>query len=373
MHLYVHVPFCNGTCRYCAFYSEPYASTAADAWLAALDAEAEQAARAGRWAPRTLYVGGGTPTILTDARLERLLDLARRRFDLSRLEEWSVEATPDTLTPSKAALLRAAGVTRVSLGAQAFDDAVLSAAGRRHSAAEIPRAAARCRAAGIRELGLDLIAGLPGCDAAAWDTALAQTIALAPDHVSVYALELEPGAHWARTRCAPVPLAEAEMARRLRRAEARLAAAGIRRYEVSNHARPGCACRYNLAVWHGADYLGLGPAAATRRGMERWRNRADLRGYTAALCAGRAPPRDRETVDAAADLGERLAFAFRCVEGVDLDAFARRYGVPQRQTAAWAAALDTLRAQRLVARAGARWRPTRRGLACADTLAAALL
>jgi oxygen-independent coproporphyrinogen III oxidase len=373
-HLYVHVPFCNGACHYCAFYSVPCADPAGiAAWLGALDTEAEQAARAERFALETLYLGGGTPTVLADRSLERLLDVLRNRFDLSRLTEWSVEATPDTVTPSKAGLLRAAGVTRISLGAQAFDDAVLAAAGRRHRAADIPRAAALCRAAGIPELGLDLIAGLPGSDASAWDAALAQTLALAPEHVSVYALDLDPDAPWARAGCSPAPLAESVMARRLRRAEARLAAAGIRRYEISNYARAGRACRYNLAVWHGADYLGLGPAAASRRGRRRWRNRADLPGYTAALRAGHAPPRETETLDAAADLGERLAFAFRCADGIDLDAFVRRVGAPPRQAAAWAATLNTLCAQRLVTHAGARWRPTRRGMACADTVAAALL
>ena len=374
-HIYVHVPFCNGKCDYCAFTSDIYTPDGADAFLAAIDSEL--ALRIGRNeppAPETLYIGGGTPTVLPAPQLQRLLHLVQTYFDLTRLQEWTVEATPDTITHDTATAIRAAGVTRVSLGAQAFSDDVLSAIGRRHRVADIPRAVAICREAGFRELGLDLIAGLPGVDTARWRETLRQVTSLNPTHVSVYALSIDSGSRWhSYPRSSDTASDEDTVLRRLRRAEACLSAAGIERYEVSNFAQPGHECRHNLAVWRGADYLGFGPAAATRYGRHRWSNCTDIEAYTDALCAGVLPPREAETLSAEADVSERIAFAFRCREGVDLDAFCRRFSVPPALAHTWLDALTAFSSQRLVTRAGARWTPTRRGLAFADTIAAALI
>jgi oxygen-independent coproporphyrinogen-3 oxidase len=375
--IYVHVPFCNGKCAYCAFASVVFTPAGADAYLQALESELalEPGAGGERPAPpETVYVGGGTPTVLPLPQLERLLASIRSSFDLSRLREWTVEATPDTLTPDKAAALRAAGVTRVSLGAQAFDDRTLAAIGRRHCAADIALAVARCRDAGFAEIGLDLIAGLPGADSAAWSETLDRAVALAPTHLSVYALSIEPGSRWhAQPEAQRRAPDEDLVIRRLRRAEARLNAAGFVRYEVSNFAQPGHECRHNQAIWRGADYLGFGPAAASRRAARRWTNRPDPDAYAAAARAGIPPPRESETLSSEADIRERLAFAFRCRDGLDLAPFCRRFAVPAELADACESTLTSLSAQRLVTRSGSRWTPTRRGLAFADTIAAALL
>jgi len=371
-HVYVHVPFCEAKCAYCAFYSVRYDAGLADRYLDALEREtALHVERHGLLRPATVYVGGGTPTVLSGARLERLLHTVLRRSDPSRLREWTVEVNPGTLTRDKLDALVRAGVNRVSVGAQTFEDASLAAVGRRHRAADTRRTVAALRAAGIDNVGLDLIAGLPHAEAASWRRDLEAALRLAPRHVSVYPLAVESGTglhrRWLRgAHEAAGP--ETELAR-LRAAERLLAGAGLHRYEVSNFARPGRACAHNLACWRGRDYIGFGPAAATRRGRARWTNRADVAAYAAAP-PGRPPPREAETLDEEVDLAERLVFSFRVVSGVDLAAFAARHGAAPARYETWTATLRRLERQGLVRRRGDRWRATSRGLDVCDVLAA---
>ena len=373
-HLYIHVPFCAAKCDYCALYSVPYDAGLADRYLDALEREmALHVERHNLLRPATIYIGGGTPTTLNGPRLRRLFDTVRRHSDAAALREWTVEVNPGTLTQDRLQALAEAGVNRVSVGAQSFDDAILAAVGRRHRAADTRRTVAAVRAAGIDNVGLDLIAGLPGSDPAQWRRDLDAALQLAPRHVSVYTLSVEPGTglhrRWGRdAHAAAAPKAALE---RLREAARLLADAGIRRYEVSNFARRGRACAHNLACWRGHDYTGFGPAAATRRGRARWTNRADLAAYTAAP-PGRPPPREEETLDEVVDLTERFVFSFRVVDGVDLAAFAARRGAAPALCAGWTATLHRLEHRGLVQRRGDRWRTTRRGLNVCDFVAAEL-
>lgn len=370
-HIYVHVPFCDGKCLYCAFYSVRHDPGAADAYVAALARELDLrcAAAPGRLAPETLYIGGGTPTVLSARHLKRLCSLLARRFDLSGLGEWTVEANPGTLDRDKLAVLKAAGVTRISLGVQSLHDGALRAAGRRHTAADVPVAVRAIRDAGFRSLGFDLIAGLPGVSAADWAATLARSVALRPDHVSVYALTLERGAPLARSAADGQwrPATDAAMLRTLDVAAARLRRAGFARYEVSNFALPGHACRHNLSFWRGEDYLGLGPAAASRAGHWRWTHDPDLPAYLAALRANRLPPSRARRVSRAADAVERRLFALRTREGLALDgAFAElgARGLARRDR--WLAAAERLRGDGLLILRRGRWRLSARGFAVAD-------
>jgi len=375
-HLYVHVPFCDGKCAYCAFYSERWRRPAAEAFLDALARELDlRLARGARPRPETIYCGGGTPAVLPADQLARLCALLAARCDLRRLREWTLEANPGSFTPPRAERAAAAGVTRVSLGAQCFDDAVLRALGRRHTVRDIARSVRLLRAAGIPRLGIDLIAGLPGLSAPAWERTLEQCLALAPDHVSVYALTLEPRTplrEWVRRKRVRLPTADEQTAA-LERAEAVLSRAGWRRYEISNYARPGAECRHNLAFWRGGDYLGFGPAAASREGRCRRLNRPSLARYIAALRAGREPPAARETLTPAQDAAERLAFAFRLAEGVPLERFCRRFAVPSCQRQRWLASLERWQRHGIAVQRGARWQLTARGRDLADAVAAELL
>jgi oxygen-independent coproporphyrinogen-3 oxidase len=386
-HVYVHVPFCDGKCAYCAFYSVRYTEAAADAYLSALDRE--MALAQGQGAPPdpvTIYVGGGSPTVLGEDRLRRLGSLVRRRFAGGRLREWTVEAAPGGLSEKKIAALREAGVTRVSLGAQSFGDAVLRRAGRRHTAADVEAAFLRLRAGGFANLGLDLIAGLPGAGPASWRASLQRACALAPQHVSVYGLGVEPGTalHTRIGEGAGGRPPEAALRRALAEAERVLGEARFERYEISNYAllparaRPGAAsrwrCEHNVACWAGEDYLGFGPSAASRGGRMRRTNRPDLPDYVRALNSGLLPPREEETLDAATDTCERLMFAFRLREGVDLGAFVRRFGRPAESLRLhWESALARLALLGVAERRGRRWALTPRGRDVADAVALEML
>ena len=375
--LYVHVPFCDGKCGYCAFYSVLHRAPTAERYLAALRAELQQGRRAcPAFAPQTVYIGGGTPTMLAAPQLRHALASVRSCFDLTGVTEWSVEANPGSLTPEKLAVLRQAGVNRISLGVQSFDVAALRLLGRRHAPGDALAAAALIRRAGFANWGLDLIACVPGVDRKAWRRTLGAAVALDPAHVSVYALTAEEGTQLTRRMGAGdlALLPEEEQLWCLHAAEERLTAVGYGRYEISNYARPGHECRHNQSCWAGGDYLGFGPAAASRLGVRRWTNRPDLAAYVKALGAGRRSPRETETVTPETQAEEMLVFGLRCREGVEPDGILARVGLADSTLAdAWRQGLCRLRREGLVLCRGARWRLTRRGRDLADHVAVELL
>ena len=373
-NVYIHVPFCSGTCIYCNFYSERFLTGDAERYLDALareigDAISTCASHAP--CPDTLYIGGGTPSLLTAAQWERLATLLNEAFDLSHLEEWTVEANPGTLgnVPRWLKL----GVTRISLGVQSMEDTTLKRIGRRHTADDTRATVKRLREDGVRHIGLDLIAGLPGGGAAEWAHTLEETLALAPDHVSVYACSIEPGselaARVANGTCQPEEDDAMEAA--LQTAETLLATDGFEHYETSNFARPGERCQHNLNIWKGADYIGFGPAAASRCGRNRWINHADLDAY---CNTSPAIPRDRETLSPETDVAERLVFNFRLIDPFALESFIARHGTAATQCHPfWQETLERLAREGLLSREPAGWSCTVRGRRLADMIAEALL
>lgn len=371
--LYVHVPFCDGKCAYCAFYSVPLRPELAHAWLAAL--ETERTLVLDHWgslSPETVYFGGGTPTLLPPAQLERLLILSGARQGA----EWTVEANPGSVDGPKLSLLREGGVNRISLGVQSMDDSVLAFLGRRHSVAETRTAVAAIQSAGFDNWGLDLIACVPGVDRARWFRTIEQALALSPRHVSVYALTREEGSAIARhiDNGRVGLLDDDEQLAMLRTAEDALRAAGFERYEISNYALPGYECRHHLACWRGRNYIGLGCAASSRVGPRRWTNLPDLEGYIAALSQARTPPREEETLSDITDATERLVFGLRMAEGVDLSAILRATGLTGSATAgSWDQTLDRLRGAGLLTCAAGRWMLTDHGRELADHVAVELL
>ncbi len=372
--LYIHVPFCDGKCRYCAFYSVRVDAGLARRWLAAVKREYELF-RDRHPAPafRTVYIGGGTPTVLETGLLGELAEWVAGLLPAGGAEEWSVEVNPGSADEAKFRLLRQAGVNRLSIGAQAFDHARLKILGRRHEVAAIPEAVAAARAAGFDNLGLDLIAGGPGCGARSWSRTLAAALSLNPDHLSVYALTVEEGTALARAvQRRATRVSEAAVTARLHEAQAVLEKAGYGRYEISNYARPGRACLHNLACWRGERYLGLGPAAASHLGLARWTNAPDVRAYAVRLEAGRAPARESELLTPETKAVERLVFGLRLAEGVDLDA-ALEEGGGAGLRAAWERRLTELSRKGLTLRSGPRWKLTRKGLDFADAVAVELM
>lgn len=320
----------------------------------------------GPWPPlASVFVGGGTPTLLPAAALAELLGHARAVLPVRADAEVTVEANPETVEADGLATLVAAGLTRLSIGAQAFAADTLAFLDRRHDPASVGRAVAAARSAGVASINLDLIFGVPGQDAAAWQATLEQALALEVDHLSCYALTLERNTPYFRAVAQQrQPAPEEEVAAERMAAAARtLAAAGFERYEVSNWARPGHACVHNLSCWRGGDYLAVGAGAHGHwRGRRWWRVRSTER-YVARVHAGAHPDGGQELLSAAERRAERLALGLRTAEGVP------RSAVEPAADRMLARLLDA----GLLSADGGRVAVTAQGWALADGIAAALL
>ncbi len=294
LSLYLHIPFCLRKCRYCDFLSAPAAEETREAYTAALCRELDLAAadltrsRGGIPKVDTVFFGGGTPSLLTAAQIDRLLDSIRSSFRLQEAAEITLEANPGTLGTGRSGSdmlcldtlreLRAAGINRISLGVQSFRDEELSLLGRIHTAEEALRSCRAVQEAGFENWSLDLMSGLPGQTLSHWEESLRTAAALEPPHLSAYSLIIEEGTPFASMKLPPLPSEEEDRAM-VRETAAILASCGLRRYEISNYARPGYESRHNSGYWTGHDYLGLGIGASSYVDGTRFRNITDLGRY----------------------------------------------------------------------------------------------
>lgn len=317
-HLYLHVPFCLRRCSYCDFAVHPTRRPAIAAWLEAIERElAIRAGEANELALSTIYVGGGTPSLLGVGAMQRLREIIESNGTVAMDVEWTAEANPESFTPELAADWLTAGVNRVSIGVQSFHAAALRWMGRLHGAEGASIAVAAARSAGFDNINIDLIFGLPDRLGRDWQLDLQRALELSPDHVSLYGLTAEASAalgRWVREGRASLP-AEESYADEYLAAVRALTAAGYRHYEVSNFARPGRESRHNRAYWSGAPYLGLGPGAHSYLPPQRWWNVRDWRVYQQRLLAGRDPADGRERLDAAATDLEHIWLELRTREG----------------------------------------------------------
>lgn len=273
-HLYIHVPFCGRRCSYCDFSIAVRREVPVAEFIEAVRAELDLVrGRQPRTGLDTLYLGGGTPSRLGGEGVDELIGLARQFFVLDESAEITIEANPDDVTAATATAWRNAGVNRVSLGAQSFDDRVLKWMHRTHDSAQSVDAVRILRDAGIENLSLDLIFALPDSLERSWDSDLRRAIELEPDHISLYGLTIEPAtplARWEQNGTV-IPAGEDSYAADFLLADELTRAAGYSHYEVSNFARPGRESRHNSAYWSGAEYLGIGPSAHSFDGrMRRW-------------------------------------------------------------------------------------------------------
>ena len=329
--VYVHVPFCLARCHYCDFVTYTGMEGLRRPYAAALLEEAALAVAAlGPEPPvvTSVFVGGGTPTLLPPGDLARLLDRLRELLAFAPGAEVTVEANPETVDAAVAAGLAGAGVTRVSMGAQSFDGRVLAALGRVHDVARVEAAVATLRAAGVPALNLDLIYGGPGEDDRSWSATLEAAVALGPEHLSAYALTIEPATRFGRLVAAGrmAEPAEDDLADRYDTACAALAGAGYAHYEVSNWARPTHASRHNLTYWRRGRYLGLGAGAHEFDGTTRRWNVAGVPAYLEAVNGHRRPTEGQERLDPDQARFEALALRLRTVDGLGPDE-ARELGV----------------------------------------------
>lgn len=327
--LYVHVPFCARRCGYCAFTTfalgddgDPVTQDRyVDAALAELEA-ADRVLGPDRPPLTSIYFGGGTPTMLTASQLDRLLDGVRERFELGADLEISMEANPDGLRPGQLDQLRAAGATRVSFGMQSLSRRVLQILDRTHDPERALAAVAEARAAGFEHVSLDLIYGTPGETAADWERTVREVVATGVDHVSAYALGIEPGTKLAaRVRHGELRAPDGdEAADRYLVADELLRDAGFEWYELSNWARTSDArCRHNLLYWQGDHWWGIGPGAHSHVSGVRWWNHTDLERWGAAAGAGELPAAGHEVLDGHQRELERVLLGVRLSDGLPLD------------------------------------------------------
>ena len=371
----MHLPYCAAKCGYCDFFSVPAEGHDVGAMVGAILAEARQ--RAPR-RPRTVFLGGGTPSLLSVPELRRLLDGLQEVTDFrSSAVEVTVECNPESLDRTKAAALLELGATRLSIGFQSLRDATLALFGRVHDAAASFRAFESARAAGVLDLNVDLIFAAPGQTLAEWRDDLGRVLALAPDHLSAYDLTYEEDTlfrRWleqGRLRAAPEEL-ELELfwsAREL------CAAAGLPAYEVSNFARPGRECRHNRGYWRNGDYLGLGPSAVSHVEGARVGNLKALRVYLERLGRGEPTAAWSERLGPDGRLGETWWLGLRLAEGVDPGEARATAGLaglaPERDPALLRA--RELAGEGLLEERAGRFRLTRRGLPLADAVARSFL
>src|SRR6266478_857975 len=359
--IYVQVPFCQTKCTYCNFHTgvvsaarfAPYA----EAVCREIRGHRELLKAAGvDWPGRsgrgdgvllqrksetlgtdlivdTVYFGGGTPSLLDPAHLQKILKAIRESF-ATELAEVTLEADPETIEAEKAGAWVRAGINRVSFGLQSFVDKELVAAGRMHRRADIYRAVPILREAGIFNISFDLIAGLPHQTKGSWRQSLEELQALGPEHVSIYLLEIDEGSRrgsellrgGGRYSAGAVP-SEDEMAEFYETAQRELRAAGYHHYEISNWAKPGFESKHNLKYWRREPYLGFGAGAHSFSGTERWANVHDAAAYVAAVQSGRLPVEQVERLTAESAVEEEFFLGLRQLDGIDVARIEQEYGL----------------------------------------------
>ncbi|MBX9742491.1 MAG: radical SAM family heme chaperone HemW [Chthoniobacterales bacterium] len=355
-HLYIHIPFCPNICPYCAFYKESAGRERVEAFIDALLVEAKFHAPTLR--PRTLFFGGGTPSALSFSQMERLLEGLHACLNLSAVEEWTIEMNPATVALDKAHLLLAAGINRISMGVQSWDDTLLKALGRTHSAAKAEESFHLLREAGFQNISLDLIFGIPNQSLASWQATLEHTLRLNPEHISAYGLTYEEGTEFFRLRKQGIMKANEHLeADQFELATDLLEQHGYRHYEISNYAKQSRESAHNMAYWLGRDYLGLGPSAFSTVAGRRWRNICETGLYSSSTMSGKTAIDFEEQLSPQLLAIERAAFGLRTYHGLLFE-----------KARPWQKAMEEMEQHGLLYRTSDRWLLTRRGKLLADVV-----
>ena len=339
---YIQIPFCQTKCTYCNFHTgvvparrfAPYV----EAVCREIRSHSSLRGASGVSLPAglivdSIYIGGGTPSLLEPRLLGEILQTIRNSF-FCALDEVTLEADPETIEAEKAADWAASGINRISFGVQSFIDDELKSAGRRHRAADVYQGVAMLRNLGFANISFDLIAGLPKQTEESWGRSLAELIALSPEHVSTYIMEIDEGSRLglevleggSRYSARELPNEEL-MADFYALAQRELRSAGYQQYEISNWAKPGFPSRHNLKYWRREPYLGFGAGAHSFSGTERWANVHDAAAYVASVSAGQSAVESIDTVTRELAFEEELFLGLRQLAGIDLRRIKRQYGV----------------------------------------------
>ena len=322
--IYLHVPFCVKRCHFCAFYLVLHEEQRVEQFLQALEREIALYARQPGMKERTVstvYVGGGTPTVLRPGQLAAIFSSITSRFSFSKHCEITVEATPESLTDKYADFLQEVGVTRLSIGIQSFVQQERTMLGLSGTMAEAMSGVQRAKRAGFSNINLDLIYGIPGQTVQSWEMTLTHALELDPSHLSCYALSLEKGTRfYTEFRHGAFEVMDPDHeACFQQQAEAQLEMLGFSRYELSNWAKPGWTCQHNLRYWRGLEYLGLGPSAQSFFSESRYGNVSSIEHYSKYLMIGQLPIAAREQLSRFQQEKERIVFGLRLLKGVPID------------------------------------------------------
>lgn len=371
--IYVHIPFCRSKCEYCDFYSlgGGRSRDLMDRYLHALVTHIrETASLAPDYVVDTVYFGGGTPSFFGADGLKRVFAEIDRRFNVSRTCEVSFEANPDSVNTLSLRKLRAAGFNRVSIGVQSDSDEILKALGRPHNYQQAQQAVDSAREAGFTNLSVDLMYGLPNQSREQWMKTLRHVLDLKPEHVSCYGLKVEPGTPLYSYRdCANLPGDDMQADMYLYAVET-LDSFGYGQYEISNFAREGFACQHNLKYWHGGEYLGFGPAAASDFAGKRFTCRADIETYIRGVLEGGPVLSECESVPPRERAGEYVMLGLRTADGIDAAEYEGRFLLPFKPLEKCMAEYVK---QGLAAQEDGRWHLTPRGYLLSNPILVALL
>ena len=324
--LYVHVPFCRDKCRYCSFYSCSVTEDLVDDYVRAAVAELD-ARRSLLAVPlASVFIGGGTPSVLPGKALNALLEPIAAMVD--EQTEFTVESNPESVSIPFARAVTASGVNRVTVGVQSFQADLLAFLGRPHSPDDAIRAVGALQDAGVTNIGIDLIYGIPGQSAASWGETLAKALSLGVQHLSCYALSIDPGTalHSAQERGQVAAMDDGLQRALYEQAIAQTRQAGMQRYEISNFAMPGRECRHNITYWRNLPYVGIGPAAASYVQGVRSMAAGDLSAYVSPEDGISVRAATSERLTGRDEMAETIMLALRMTEGLDRSAFATRFG-----------------------------------------------
>jgi oxygen-independent coproporphyrinogen-3 oxidase len=329
LSLYIHIPFCVKKCLYCGFYSTSYSVKGADQYISSLQLEAADYKQYFlNTVFNSVYVGGGTPSVLAPKELDRVISIIKDQFRIADDAEITMEANPNTITSGKLELLLERGVNRLSLGIQSLSDEILMTLGRLHTAEQAIEAFSLARRGGFNNIGVDLIYGIPGQTMTQWEESLDAVIGLHPEHLSIYSLSVDEGSQFhrmAETHRFTLPDDEV-VAQMYERAVMKLRRAGFDHYELSNFCLPGFECRHNMNYWERGEYLGLGPGAWSFIAGRRYANIADSTEYAQRLSRGLTAVQTEEFVAAAMAAREAILLGIRTMRGLDLERFERDFG-----------------------------------------------
>ena len=370
MEIYVHIPFCLRKCQYCDFLSFPCSGEGRTRYLAALGQEIACCGREyTEGAVTSVYFGGGTPSLLSGEEMAALMEALRRKFHLTEEAEITMEANPGTLTASCLAEYRQAGINRLSIGCQSVHDGELAVLGRIHRYEDFRESYGMAREAGFANINVDLMYGLPGQTVVSWRQSLETVCALGPEHISAYSLIVEEGTPFAEMVLElPGEEEERQMAEDVKEI---LAARGYARYEISNFARPGFACRHNIGYWDGTPYLSFGLGASSYMEGVRWRNTRSREKYLKNVSSPECLRRDVEILTIENQMEEFMFLGLRMTAGVRRSEFAKRFGMSMNEV--YGEKIEHFVREKLLTNSGDRVFLTDRGMDLANRVMAGFL